>query len=263
MYLTKVGNKLFYLVKIILLCIAISILLTSCNQTVRFSNGDKYRGVIKKNGIFEKGQISYVTGEVCNLEWNGDKYTINFTNGNKYIGEIKDLRMNGKGVMYLKDGSTYEGEFKDGKIEGYGTNKNSDGSSYVGEWKNGLRDGSGIITYPDGFKYSGEWRGNKIDLTELETYLEKEKMQLIELKLRYDYNTDAMKQNRRRAIELSNLGYWQALDSYNNLVVKYKDLVSNYRNKAEEYNKKLQEYNRLSEGISTRFLTWEVVGQVQ
>ena len=112
---------------------------------------------------------------------------IELSNGGIYYGEWnnKNLRMSGKGEMYLpkqniyangkwKDGNfyygtiylkdyIYHGEIANNTYNGYGTLKNKiENKTYEGNFKNGLKEGKGKLTFPDKSEYSGYFENDKI-----------------------------------------------------------------------------------------------------
>ena len=77
-----------------------------------------------------------------------------------YEGETKNMKMEGKGILYFNNGNKYDGEFKNGLMEGKGIYYFKDGDKYDGEFKNNKRNGKGILFFKDGLIYNGEWKND-------------------------------------------------------------------------------------------------------
>lgn len=105
-------------------------------DTVKFSDGSKYKGEIK--GLLFEGQGSYTSPE-----------------GDVYKGSFVDGLLVGDGEILYADGSTFSGKFENGKRNGYGEYTAKDGSSYKGNYQNDEKSGYGVFTYADGSVYSG------------------------------------------------------------------------------------------------------------
>ena len=142
--------------------------------TIAYSNGDVYRGHLKKALKHGTGVIVYA---------NGDKYEGNFandvisgisdesyhcvytySNGDTYEGDFADGKKHGTGKMTFVDGDDdpdndpyYEGEFVNDLREGQGTTLYSDGAKYTGQFTADLRNGEGLLEWPNGDKYQGDF----------------------------------------------------------------------------------------------------------
>jgi hypothetical protein len=77
-----------------------------------------------------------------------------------YEGETKNMKMEGKGILYFNNGNKYDGEFKNGLREGKGILYYKNGDIYNGEFKNNKRNGKGILFFKDGLIYNGEWKND-------------------------------------------------------------------------------------------------------
>ena len=142
--------------------------------TIAYSNGDVYRGYLKKALKHGTGVVVYA---------NGDRYEGNFVNdvisgesdenykcvytyasGDTYEGDFVNGKKQGYGKMTFADGDDddtndpyYEGEFVNDMREGEGTNLYSDGAKYTGQFTADLRNGEGLFEWPNGDKYQGEF----------------------------------------------------------------------------------------------------------
>ncbi len=100
-------------------------------ETIIFSNGDRYVGEVRNGYPHGRGTGYYA-------------------NGNRYEGEFKDGKPHGRGTGYYANGNRYEGQFKDGKRDGRGTYYFANGDRYEGEFKDGKRDGRGTYYCANG-----------------------------------------------------------------------------------------------------------------
>ena len=136
---------------------------------VFYKNGDKFKGVFRKN--LKEGQGKYFyskfgltfKGEFKNdvphgpalLEFNsGGVYKISFVNG-----KLDDNLV----LIKYKDGGEYDGEFKNGRRHGYGKMEYSNGGNYSGKWVNGQRQGLGVLTFKASMFFEGTFFGDFTD----------------------------------------------------------------------------------------------------
>lgn len=70
--------------------------------TIKYPNGDRFKGQMKNGNILGVGTLQYGNGDV-------------------YEGEFAKNLMHGKGTYTWLNGESYEGNFVDGKIRGNGT----------------------------------------------------------------------------------------------------------------------------------------------
>jgi len=83
--------------------------------TIRYPNGDVFKGTMK-NG---------------NIEGHG---TLEYGNGDKYEGEFKKNIMHGRGMYTWYNGESYDGQFIDGKIRGEGVMRSPIGTTAKGDF---------------------------------------------------------------------------------------------------------------------------------
>lgn len=83
--------------------------------TIRYPNGDVFKGMMKNGNIEGHGTLAY-------------------GNGDKYEGEFKKNLMHGKGNYTWLNGESYEGQFIDGKIRGEGTMRSPIGTTARGDF---------------------------------------------------------------------------------------------------------------------------------
>jgi hypothetical protein len=83
--------------------------------TIRYPNGDKFKGVMKNGNIEGRGVLNYGNGDV-------------------YDGEFKKNLMHGKGCYTWLNGESYEGEFIEGKIRGVGVMTSPIGTTARGDF---------------------------------------------------------------------------------------------------------------------------------
>lgn len=122
----------------------------NCQGSLKYPNGDIYRGEFnygQPNGV---GKVTYA---------NGDLYAGSFFEGQKH----------GVGDYTWADGNRYIGQFIGGNLEGRGAyyflSKNkSNPDKYVGDFKKNVFNGDGIYTYGNGAVVSGRFKdGRKVD----------------------------------------------------------------------------------------------------
>jgi len=83
--------------------------------TIRYPNGDKFKGMMVNGNIEGQGVLNYGNGDV-------------------YDGEFRKNLMHGKGVYTWLNGETYEGQFIDGKIRGNGVMTSPIGTTARGDF---------------------------------------------------------------------------------------------------------------------------------
>lgn len=88
---------------------------TLSNETVTFSNGDKYTGMIVNNAKHGYGVYEWASGDKYYGQWSNDERT-------------------GHGIYYFSNGDIYTGEFRNGDMHGYGVYITSDNNVFKGEW---------------------------------------------------------------------------------------------------------------------------------
>lgn len=143
----KIECMFFKILKITLLIIVISTILTSCQHKIKYPDGRlKYQGGWENNS--ENG--------------NGRSY---FANGTlEYEGEWKNGKYNGEGKKYNDDGKIiYEGSWENGKYDGEGKKYDDDGNIvYEGAWINEKKNGFGKLFFGDGkINYEGNFLNDK------------------------------------------------------------------------------------------------------
>ncbi|MBO7401005.1 MAG: hypothetical protein J6U75_07340 [Clostridia bacterium] len=143
------------------------------NNTIEFSNGNKYVGDIYKLYQHGEGKLTYyATGDVYEGTFEYDKLTGHgkyvYKNGDYYEGDIVDGKMEGHGKYVWADGTSYEGEYKNGMYNGRGTYTyaSAEGSvvaRYTGDYVNGMKHGEGTYYFDNGNYYTGSFENDKIN----------------------------------------------------------------------------------------------------
>lgn len=142
--------------------------------TIAYSNGDVYRGYLKKALKHGMGVVVYSNGDkydgnfandvidTTNIEDTDCIYT--YANGDTYVGGFKDGMKHGVGKMTFADGDDdpdnnpyYEGAFEANLRQGEGKELYTDGSVYEGSFWGDLRHGEGTFTFSNGDKYQGDF----------------------------------------------------------------------------------------------------------
>ena len=146
--------------------------ISSRNQEIINSNGDKYIGELKNNQKNGKGIIYYnPKDEEGRVYYQGDwindkregKGIIYWRNNDVYNGDWKDDIMEGNGIFYYDKGDIYDGCWKNNKKEGKGNYSFSNGNKYEGDWVNNIIEGKGILYFNNGDKYIGEFKNGKCE----------------------------------------------------------------------------------------------------
>ena len=139
-----------------------------CNKevfSVKFANGDAYKGQFKDGFFNGWGVYTYANGDVYEGAFKDDMRdgngTITFANKDKYIGEFKKGEQSGKGTIIYHNGNRYVGDFKDGIRYGKGIMRFASGDIYMGMFNGDSRNGKGTYIYSDGAKYIGEFSHGK------------------------------------------------------------------------------------------------------
>ena len=110
---------------------------------VKYKNGVKYDGDIKRGMANGKGAMTWGDGAV-------------------YVGEFKDDKNHGVGKMTWADGTVYEGESKHGVKHGKGKYTWTTGEVYEGDYRNDMKHGKGVYKWNDGRVYDGNWENNNM-----------------------------------------------------------------------------------------------------
>lgn len=137
------------------------------NNTIEYSNGDKYKGDILQLYRHGEGTMEYYatgdtyTGRFAYDEITG-KGTYSFSNGDTYTGDLVGSKMEGSGKYSWADGSVYVGEFKNGLADGEGVftfaaPPGATGSKYEGSFANGVKNGKGTFFFDNGDIYTGSF----------------------------------------------------------------------------------------------------------
>ena len=134
-------------------------------KTIRFENGDVYKGDVKDGRPSGKGVMRYANGDVYEGEFargyrNGTG-KMTYANGGCYEGEFFLGDPSGKGTMHYPSGNVYEGSVIGGKLSGQGVMHYANGDVYKGEFDNDICHGKGKKTYANGDVYNGEFRDGK------------------------------------------------------------------------------------------------------
>jgi len=134
------------------------------NNTITFSNGDKYVGGIKSGLRHGTGIMTYAaTGDVYEGEFDMDaisgKGVFKYSNGDIYEGEVLNGKKHGQGIFTYANGNIYEGGFENDVRSGEGTfTWGESGAKYNGFFKNDLKNGEGVMTYENGDRYEGAFK---------------------------------------------------------------------------------------------------------
>lgn len=133
-------------------------------QTIKFDNGDRYVGPLRKGKMHGKGTLylkdkSKYEGEFINGKFTGmGKFT--YPDGAYYIGQFKNYKFCGQGEFHDSYGNIMKGQFVDDKMNGKGSIYFKSGNVYEGEMKNDLCEGKGTLVTKYG-KYVGEFKAGK------------------------------------------------------------------------------------------------------
>lgn len=154
--------------------------------TVKFKNGNLYKGDIWKGLLHGQGRMVFRDGAVyegsfqynqlegrgklvwtdeCSYEGefksgirHGTGVFENPAKGSRYEGGWVEGKREGQGILTLRDGSVYQGEFKQGTKCGIGKQNYPSGNYYEGNWQNGVKHGQGTMFWvSEKQKYSGDW----------------------------------------------------------------------------------------------------------
>lgn len=155
--------------------------------SLRYANGDRFRGVVQ-NGI-DTGRGVYVTaegaklngsfrdgiieGEVVSESPDGEVFRGTFRNseretgvviypdGTRYEGPFASGEPSGTGILELPDGGVYEGTFSGGEPNGNGVFTAANGDVYRGTFANGYPEGEMEVTLAQGGVERQTWAGGK------------------------------------------------------------------------------------------------------
>lgn len=134
-------------------------------RTIRYPNGDVYRGEALGDLRHGRGKHTCSTGDVYDGSWREDLRegtgTMRFANGLTYTGEWWQDKTHGQGTCVYPNGDEYHGEWKEDRRWGWGTYDMVHGDTYEGEWCDDLFDGQGRYTFHDGSYYQGEYANNQ------------------------------------------------------------------------------------------------------
>lgn len=85
---------------------------------------------------------------------------VNYTDS-AYLGGIKDGKLNGIGIINMKDGRRFVGGFENNTIHGNGTLYYTNGNRLVGKWNQGHISGRAVRYYADGTKSLLEYKNGE------------------------------------------------------------------------------------------------------
>ena len=154
--------------------------------TVKFKNGNLYKGdvwkgllhgqgrMVFRDGAIYEGSFQYnqlegkgrlVWTEECSYEGefkagirHGHGVFENPGKGSRYQGGWVDGKRHGQGELVLRDGSIYQGDFRHGTKAGIGKQTYPSGNYYEGNWQNGVKHGHGTMYWvAEKQKYEGDW----------------------------------------------------------------------------------------------------------
>ncbi len=142
---------------------------------LRFSNGDKYKGMWKEHYRTGYGELYTKSGDVFKGNFLKNHFegkgTMQYRNGDLYVGEWHESKAHGQGEYRFSNGAYYIGSFVRGLFEGFGVYHYQDGSSYTGQWSRNMRHGQGKFVEPSGKIIAGTWHQDRKVDTLVETPL--------------------------------------------------------------------------------------------
>ena len=124
------------------------------DKTIKYDNGDEYRGQIDEEGQ-PHGKGTYTSQRGAD--------DIEQSN---YIGEWRNGQKHGKGTHSYKNGDVYDGPWQDGKKHGSNgkyTYHNSASHEYTGHWVANMKHGYGVMIFSNGDRYEGNWSNNNME----------------------------------------------------------------------------------------------------
>ncbi len=130
-------------------------------KEVTLPDGSKYKGLMKEGKFDGLGELTTLSGKVCQGVFNKGNFTcgnVRFPAGSSYMGAIKNGAFHGRGTLQFQDGRIYSGVFEGGDLK-KGTIHWPDGSICSGPIKNWQLHGKGTFKFLDGRIYSGVFEG--------------------------------------------------------------------------------------------------------
>ncbi len=161
--------------------------ITDNTITISLPGGDKYTGIISKDGQkVNGGTYEWADSERYKGDYKNDKKDgqgiYYWPNGDKLDGTWQadeiiagTLTIPYDGVMYHSDAThshsaatykgslQYTGAFSKHKFNGHGTAVWPNGDRYDGDWVNDKMSGHGVYYFANGERYDGEWTDNKMN----------------------------------------------------------------------------------------------------
>ena len=135
------------------------------DNTIAYSNGDVYKGEMKKMLKHGQGKMVFDNGDVYEGTFVNDvisgEGTFTYKSGDVYTGSFAYGQRSGQGTMTFADGTTYTGGFSDNLRSGTGKQVYADGTVYEGDFSNDMKNGTGTITYANGDTYTGDFVNDK------------------------------------------------------------------------------------------------------
>ena len=130
--------------------------------THQCSNGDFYEGQWKDDKRHGEGKLTYVSGLQYEGSWIDDTAnghgTCRYPNGDVYEGEWRNDHRWGWGKLVFASGDVYEGEWVDDAVEGAGRYSYADKSYFQGSFLRGMREKGKFVSADGSVEYDGEWR---------------------------------------------------------------------------------------------------------
>jgi len=125
------------------------------------SNGDQFSGAFNKDGSYDYGTLSTVSGTIYFGEFEKGSFdgkgVFIDEEGIQYTGGFAEGVKSGMGILKDLDGSIYSGEFLGGLPHGQGRQSDLSGVTYVGSWEFGKKQGNGVLDFNDGTSFVGEF----------------------------------------------------------------------------------------------------------
>ena len=134
------------------------------SNTIRYSNGDVYRGSTKYGKKHGYGTMTYTSGDVYKGDWvDGNKHgkgILTTSEGEIFDCEWENDIKRGHCAHIYTDGTKVTGKYL-GDIIKTGTIKYTNGDIYKGEIQDDIeKHGNGELTYANGITYKGVWNMN-------------------------------------------------------------------------------------------------------
>ena len=115
-------------------------------QTLNYTNGNRYFGVVKDEKPHGHGTLfRYANGE------------------ERFEGEFVMGVPQGYGTTTYSEKEFHEGYYKNGKYEGFGTYEFESGAKYEGKYRNGVQEGDGTYHYENGDVVKGTYVNGILD----------------------------------------------------------------------------------------------------